>query len=279
MKTISISIFLMISLLSFGQEYSTFLRDWESHPVPTNEDTIRSFNRSQNDWFVFLYENEIRVVERRTQSYIDMRRNPTEELPFRVRQSDSNFFNIGAPFAGLSDFLEVEDGFLLGFNRGEDGEFYWFSKDGTERYQISELPVMQLIKRDNTIFAIEGMTGMVIASGSILQVENREGKWIAEEYVAFQSYQLELAPNWFWTVFHYPLLIGLDSKNNFIVVTNLGVYSVDKDANLKELVTMSWEQLFPSSMVIQNDIVYIGMRKGVFGFDLATKESKWLLPQ
>ena len=40
-----------------------------------------------------------------------------------------------------------------------------------------------------------------------------------------------------------------------------------------------WGHLYPTSMVIQNDVVYVGMRKGVYKFDLATRKEEWLLPE
>ena len=148
--TISILIFLMFSLLTFGQENMTFLKNWKSYPVPTTDEVknnIQEYNHSKNDWIVYLDEDEIRVDDVR-----NYKRNPSAKLPFVIRQSNSNMINISAPLAGLIDVIEVEDGYLVGFNSGEcGGELYWFSKNGKERYEISGHQIVQFIERDNKL--------------------------------------------------------------------------------------------------------------------------------
>jgi len=278
MKTISIITLLMISFSTFGQENLTFLKNWKSYPVPTNEDTIYKYSFAQNDWFVYLDGDEIRVDD--VKNY---RRNPRAKLPFEIRQSNSNVINISAPLAGLIDVFEVEDGYLVGFNRGEwGGELYWFSKDGKKRYEISRHQIVQFIKRDNKIYAIEGLAHLG-TKGSIIEIEKQKRKWVAKEFL-----KLSTAPE----------AIQLDSKENFIVVTfgtdwsfdeggnviinaSPGLFSIDREADVDTLVKVGiWgDYLYPSSMVIQNDVVYIGMRKGVYKFDLATKREEWLLPE
>jgi hypothetical protein len=278
MKTISITIFLIVSLSTFGQEELTFLKNWKSYPVPTDKDTIYKYNSAQNDWFVYLEEDEIRVDDVR-----NYRRNPRAKLPFQIRQlKNSDMINIAAPLAGLIDAIEVEDGYLVGFNRGEwGGELYWFSKNGKKKYEISRHQIVQFIKRDNKIYAIEGLGHLGISEGSIIEIEKNGKKWIAKELLKLS------APN----------AVQLDNWDNFIIVTSgisllserngaiIGIpssflLSIDRENKVDTLVNGSmWEFLYPSSMVIHKDVVYIGMRKGVYKFDLITKRNEWLLPE
>jgi len=283
MKIISSVIFLMISLSTFGQENLTFLKNWKHYPVPTT-DEVRSnapeYNYSQNDWVVYLDEDEIRVDDVR-----NYKRNPRTKLPFIIRQSNSNMINISAPLAGLIDAIEVEDGYLVGFNRGEwGGELYWFSKNGKERYEISGHQIVQFIERDNKIYAIEGLAHLGLTGGRIIEIKKQEEEWVAKEFLKLPT---------------TPRAIKLDSKGNFIVVTfgtnwsfgkggngviinaTPGLFSIDRDANIDTLVEdgMWGDSLYPSSMVIQNDVVYIGMRKGIYKFDLSEKKDEWLLPE
>ena len=283
MKIISSVIFLMISLSTFGQENLTFLKNWKHYPVPTT-DEVRSnapeYNHSQNDWVVYLDEDEIRVDDVR-----NYKRNPGAKLPFIIRQSNSNMINTSAPLAGLIDAIEVEDGYLVGFNRGEwGGELYWFSKNGKERYEISGHQIVQFIERDNKIYAIEGLAHLGLTGGSIIEIKKQEEEWVAKEFLKLPT---------------TPRAIKLDSKGNFIVVTfgtnwsfgkggngviinaTPGLFSIDRDANIDTLVEdgMWGDSLYPSSMVIQNDVVYIGMRKGIYKFDLSEKKDEWLLPE
>ena len=283
MKIISSVIFLMISLSTFGQENLTFLKNWKHYPVPTT-DEVRSnapeYNHSQNDWVVYLDEDEIRVDDVR-----NYKRNLGAKLPFIIRQSNSNMINTSAPLAGLIDAIEVEDGYLVGFNRGEwGGELYWFSKNGKERYEISGHQIVQFIERDNKIYAIEGLAHLGLTGGSIIEIKKQKRKWVAKEFLKLPT---------------TPRAIKLDSKGNFIVVTfgtdwsfgkgemgviinaTPGLFLIDRDANIDTLVKdgMWGDYLYPSSMVIQNDIVYIGMRKGIYKFDLSEKKDEWLLPE
>ena len=278
MKTAIILINLMFFLISsstFGQENHIFLKNWKSYPVPTDEDTILNYRYAQNDWIVYFDGDEIRVDDIRN---VDTR----AKLPFDVFQSNSKRINITDPLAGKVDVVKVKNGYLIGFNRGEwGGELYWFSKNGKKRYEISGHQIVQFIKRDNKIYAIEGLAYLSI--GSIIEIEKKMRKWVAKEFL-----KLPTAPE----------AIQLDSKGNFIVVTfgtswslgkrgktvinaTPGLFSIDREANVNTLVKNGiWgDYLYPSSMVIQNDVVYIGMRKGIYKFDLATKKDEWLLPE
>lgn len=247
-------------LLAF-KENTTFLKSWESYPIPTDKDTLSKYNHAPNDWVVYFDGDEIRVDDIRRR-----RRNPKMKLPFEIRQSNSNMTNYSAPLAGLIDAVEVENGYLVGFNRGEwGGELYWFSKNGKKRYEISEHQIVRFIKRDNKIYAIEGLAHLMMSEGSIIEIKKENRKWVANEFLKLPT---------------APYAVQLDSKNNFIVVTSSSLFSIDKEANIDTLVKDGkWGTLYPSSMIIQNDVVYIGMRKGVYKFDLTTKIAEWLLPE
>jgi len=273
----------MISLSSSGQENFTFLKNWKNYPVPTTDEVknnMQEYNHSKNDWVVYLDEDEIRVDDVR-----NYKRNPRAKLPFIIKQSNSNIINISAPLAGLIDAVEVEDGYLVGFNRGEwGGELYWFSKNGKKKYEISGHQIVQFIERDNKIYAIEGLAHLGLTGGSIIEIKKQNRRWGAKEFLKLPT---------------TPQAIKLDSKGNFIVVTfgtnwsfgkegngviinaTPGLFSIDRDANIDTLVKdgMWADYLYPSSMVIQNDIVYIGMRKGIYRFDLSEKKDEWLLPE
>ena len=262
----------------FGQEHETFLKNWKVYPVPTSEDTLSKYNHDQNDWVVYLDQNEVRVDH----SY---KYCPTVKLPFAIKQSESDIINISKPLAGLIDAFEVDDGYLVGFNRGEwGGELYWFSKDGKKRYKISGHQIVQFIERDDKIYAIEGLAHLGLTGGSIIEIKKQKKKWVAKEFLKLPT---------------TPQAIKLDSKGNFIVVTfgtnwsfakegadviinaTPGLFSIDRNARTDTLVKDGiWgDYLYPSSIVIQDDIVYIGMRKGVYKFNLATKKEEWLLPE
>lgn len=281
--TISILVFLLISFADFGQERLTFLRNWTSYPV--TEDVLRH-NNSTNNWVIYSEKNEIRVIN--DISYTYKKDFSNKRLPFKFEER------------GLIDVLPVKDGYLVGFDRGEwGGSLYWYSKNGKKSIEIagsvfSASPV-QFIKRDNQIYAITGSSHLSLSFGNIIKIEKKQNQWTIEEYKRLPD---------------DPCAIQLDSKNNMLVFTSSGLYSIDKDAHLDTLAiklrrpiipsigiempndtlrltykpieihpNWIWGAFYPTSMVIQNDVVYVGMRGGVYKFDLTTKKEEWLLPE
>lgn len=281
--TISILVFLMISLLIFGQERLTFLKNWNTYPIPEN---ILGYSSARNNWIVYLDKNEIRVIDDFSYTYKQNLSN--KKLPFKIEQP------------GLIDVIQVNDGYLVGFNRGEwGGSLYWYSKNGKKSIKIggsvfSTSPI-QFIKRDNQIYAITGLSHMTMSYGDILKIEKKQKQWIVEEYIKLPD---------------APCAIQLDSKDNMLVFTSSGLYSIDKEARLDTLAIKLrrpitpiieielpndtlriakkplerypkwiWGFLNPTSMVIQNDMVYVGMMGRVYKFDLKTKKEEWLLPE
>jgi len=240
------------------------------------------YNSAENDWIVYLDKNEIRVIDDRSYTYKQNLSN--KKLPFKIEQS------------GLIGVVQVKDGYLVAFNRGEwGGGLYWYSKNGKNNNEIVgsifSSPI-QFIKQDNKIYAI---TDLGLSCGNIIKIEKEQKKWIVEEFLKLPD---------------APCAIQLDSKDNMLVFTSSGLYSIDKEANLDTLAIKLrhpitpiieielpndtlriikksfevypkwlWGFLYPSSMVIQNNVVYVGMRGGVYRFDLSTKKEEWLLPE
>ena len=270
---------LIFSTSVSGQVDMGFLKSWKTYSIPEN---IMWYSSAKNNWIVYLDGNEIRVVDETSYTYKQNLAN--KKLPFKVEQ------------AGLTDAVWAEDGYLVGFNNGEwGGKLYWFSKNGKKKYEIARSSPIQFIKRSNIFYAITGLSHLGMSDGNIIKIEKEEKKWVAKKYL-----KLPDAPN----------AIQLDSKNNMLVFTVSGLYSIDEEANLNTLAVKFrrptipiielpgsvdtlrviqkpievcpkwvWGFLNPSSMVIQNDVVYVGMRGGVYKFDITTKKEEWLLPE
>lgn len=185
-------------------------------------------------------------------------------LPFKTPTPKS--YSKMEEFSGKRSFIKVDDGYLVAFWRGEFGaSMFWFSDDGTSNYKIPGASAVQFISRDGEIFAINGLAHLNMSSGRILKITKVNDKWVASTYV-----ELPFAP--------YTIL--LDSKNDFIVVMSNNLIRVTKKKKIRTILkTDFWEGLYPTSSVIEDDNVYIGMRKGIYQFNLGTRESKWLLPK
>jgi hypothetical protein len=281
MKVSKFILFLIVSTSVIGQDNKEFLNNWKSYPVPTDPDVFYNYAQDENDWLVYLENNEIKVDEIQNK-WEDLRVNP----PFKIRQSKkNNTINISAPLTGVIDVIEVQDGYLIGFNRGEwGGELYWFSKNGKKRYKISGHQIEKFIERDNKIYAIEGLAHITMSYGSVIEIRRVMTRWFAKKILKLPS---------------APCAVQSDSKDNFIIMTTLGFLSMDRQAKVDTLsmhidtLGMNNEyyqyypfeargllgMLYPNSMVIQNDVVYVGMRKGVYKFDLTTRKEEWLLPE
>jgi len=239
------------STLSFGQQVTLPLDTWKAFPIPTNEDTLFKFNSAPDDWTVLLKENTL---------YVTNAPNKTSDtLPFNIPVTSYR------QFGGRKSVLEVDDGYLVGFYRGEfGGNLHWFSKDGKSNYEISGHKIVQFIKRSNKIYAIEGLAHLGLSSGSIIEVRKMNNKWTALNYLRLPS-----APDG----------IDLDSQNNFIIITSESLLSVDTNKNIDTLITKGfWSALlYPTSIVVKDKIAYVGMRKGILKFNLTTHKQEWLL--
>jgi hypothetical protein len=250
---------LILTFLSntvFGQNALRFLKNWKSYVTPTNSDSISKYNSDPNDWVVYLEGNQVCADKTR-------KRLNKEGLPFRIKPAKSE----GYKLRGRLSAVKVDDGYLVGFYRGEwGGNLYWFSNDGKVKYEISSHQIVQFIKRDSNIYAIEGLAHLSTSEGSIIQVEKKNYKWTVSEYQKLPS-----APD----------AVQLDNKNNFIIVTSSSLLSIDREKHIDILIKEGFWQhyLYPSSMVIQGNVIYIGMRKGVYKFDLAKGKDEWMMPE
>ena len=165
--------------------------------------------------------------------------------------------------------LKVEDGFLVGFYRGEwGGHLDWYSKNGDNHYKISDDEIVQFIKRGDKIYAIQGLDHMSISAGSIFTIEKTDGRWTAGQYLKLPS---------------EPRSIALDLSNNFFVITNKSLLKIDTGRKIITLVKNGfWHSTFYSNAIsaaIKDSVVYVGMRAGVYKYNLLTGKQEWLLPE
>jgi hypothetical protein len=251
------SFFVLLSFVASSQSNIHYIENWKILSVPTNPDTVYSYNSSDSNWIVYQKNNKVFVRE--MMDTVDR-----TYLPFKTPTPKS--FNKLEEFSGQRSFIKVNDGYLVAFWRGEFGaSMFWFSDDGTSNYKIPGASAVQFIKRDNEVYAINGLAHLSMSSGSMLKISYENDKWIASEYL-----ELPFAP--------YTVL--LDSNNDFIIVTSDNLIKVDRKRRIKTLLkTDFWQGLYPTSSVIENGNIYIGMRKGIYKFNPRTKDSKWLLPK
>jgi hypothetical protein len=119
--------------------------NWKSYPIPTSQDTLGKYNDLRNEYRVIIKDNMVHV----SKTLLDDDRSI---IPFKIKKQKE------FQMMGRLSATPVDDGYLVGFYRGEwGGHLYWFSKDGEDHYQISDDEIVQFIKHHEKIFAIQGL--------------------------------------------------------------------------------------------------------------------------
>ena len=254
MKYFSIILTLFFSTTCYSQLDIYSIIKWKSYSVPLNEDSIHNYGFDLlGEWTVFIKENEIFATKNKNII--------SDTLPFNITRKETEKYKIG----GRRSTIQVDDGYIVGFYRGEwGGNLYWFSKDGNQKYEISKHEIVQFIKRENKIYAIEGLAHLSMSNGSIIEIKKVNNKWTAVEYIKLPS---------------APKGVDLDAKNNFVIITSKSLLKVDTNSKINTLIEEGfWDAgFYPTSLVIKDNIAYIGMRKGILKYDLKTKKQEWLM--
>jgi hypothetical protein len=243
------------SIWCYAQKESAPVDTWNVYPIPTSKDTLLTYNRSQKAWQLFSHEGEV-YAKAKPPKILDL-------LPFKFEETNRNFFQFG----GRRSVLQVENGYLVGFDNGEfGGSLYWFSPGGKFREKISGSQVVQFMKRDGRIYAIEGFSHMDFSFGRMIELKRDAGEWKANHYVTLPS---------------APLAVDIDSNNNFIVATDKSLLRIDSLLKIDTLIREGfWKiYLYPSSLLVRGGIVYVGMREGILKFTIPTRKQEWLMPE
>jgi len=246
MKTF-LPLLMFIICLAANAQNTVFVDEWKSHKVTTDLDSLNIYAQDKTDWMVYSSEGKIAVKP-------ELKANE-RKLPFVLPPA-----RFGTKkYSGLKAFIEVSDGFLVSFTGGEYGDkISWYSKNGQESYFIAKVVVLDFIKRDDKIYAIEATE-----KGSVIEVKKQGEKWVSAESVKLP---------------YLPEAIGIDNNKNFIVATSDNLIQVAPDGTIKTLIAEGfWSILYPNSLVVKGDDIYVGMRKGVFKYNRVTKKQEWLM--
>ena len=260
MKYIHQLLICLLPTICYGQDttvsepWTDPINLWKSYDLP-NPKLVHIFNSEPDDWTVFMKGNEVWVTDRFE--------TPADILSFTVKQDLKNGFFVRNP----KTIQKVEDGFLVAYNAGEwGGRIDWFSKNGKQKYTISRHQVETFLTRNHKLYAIQGLAHLSMSKGSIIEIKKVNEKWQAVEYL-----KLPYAPE----------AAAVDKHNNFIIITSNNMVKVDEKARMTVLIEDGfWAYyLYPSSAVIKENMLYIGMRKGVLKYDLKNGSKEWLLPK
>lgn len=161
--------------------------------------------------------------------------------------------------------MKVDDGYLVGYDRGEfGGSLFWFLSDGEEHYKITNINLQQFILRDREIYAIQGLSHMGTNQGSIVRITKKQ-KWSAIDYLRLPS---------------APRAIALDRQNNFLIISSSALLKVDLEQKVSTLIANDhWlYYLCPNSILLDKGFIYLGMRGGILRYNINSRKQDWLSP-
>jgi hypothetical protein len=234
---------------------------WKEIAIPAETDKgaqmawFYAANYSRHEWRVIAEGNKI------VAQLTDQKQEEKRERPAFNPKADQ--------FSGASLFSRVDDGWLVGFNHGEFGAaLYWFNKDGTRNYKISDHQVVEFFVLPNGTYAIEGLAHLGSSHGSIVRLARAEpgARWRASVVT-----RLPYAP--------YAISVGRD--NDMFITLSDALVSVGDDRRVETLLgNAPWSGLYPNSSVLSSDHqkLYIGMRQFVAEWDIPTKKIRFLIP-
>lgn len=262
-RALSIGGFLAFALTGFSAEpgYPRDIARWQEVSVPRETDQgarmawFYAANYSRHEWRVFAERDQ--VCAHLTTANDP---NPKEQPKFTPK---------AGKFHGASSFAAVEDGWIVGFNRGEFGAaLFWFSRDGRRNYKVSDHQVVDFFSLSDGLHAIEGLAHLDMSTGSVIRIARPRpnARWKAATAI-----KLPFAP--------YAISVRRDGT--MLITLSDSLVSIGPDRKIHTLLSdPPWRGLYPNSSLLSPDErkLYVGMRQFVGEFDLSTKELRLLIP-
>jgi hypothetical protein len=244
------------------EKYEADVSRWEAVQSPPRKsfDEFYAFmgraNSSDAEWTVAQATDGVRATLGRGV------RETTEERPkFSMKMKDGE-----SPLGDPMTVYEVADGWLAAYNRGEFGAaLWWYSKDGAQRYHISNHQVNQFICHKEHIFAVEGLAHMGSSEGSLIELTSNAGRWSARTFVDLPGAGEAVC------ALH---------DGRLCVATSDMLLAVALDRRMEILIPCAnWGQLYPQSIAydVRTASVYVGMRQFVARYDLSTTDHTFRL--
>ena len=195
-------------------------------------------NDADHAWVVYLREGR---PSARLRSVKDPFPPP---LPFTIKAEPG--------LRGDRGNIKVDDGWIVSFNAGEwGGWLWWFSPDGGRRYQIAKnASVNGFFPTDAGLLAVEGIShGRT--RGNILRIaRGDEGVWRSTTFLPLGEEAITAAT---------------DADGSLVVATYSRLIRVRPAAKAFDVLLENafWADLYPTSMVVSEGTVFVGMRHGV----------------
>lgn len=241
--------------------YSTDVSTWKEVTVPASEEEreVWSYaaNYSEIAWRVYI---EGTVVKAKL-----------DDSNSKKADRDTRFVIAAEPLSSFlkttTSFIEVDDGWLVGYNCGEFGAaLYWFSKDRKKYYKISGHQIIRFIQRNNALYALEGLSHLGHSNASLIKFIKHSGRWLASTEV-----KLPCAPT----------TTSLKRNQELLLACPNALLAIDQDNFIHTLrKPFIQDGIWPISSVLSEteDYLYIGAVQYVIQIDLNNKQIRYLIP-
>ena len=172
-------------------------------------------------------------------------------------------------FHGIETYAPVDDGWLIGVDRGEFGsDLYWYNHDGTSSYRISAAHIVAFFSRPDGLYAIQGMAHLESTAGSVIRLTKKKpsGRWEQKDVLQLPS---------------MPYAISVRKNGTMFLTTGDSLLELLPDFKISALLSNApWSGLYPNSSVLSQDdhTLYIGMEQFVGEFNLDTRTLRLLIP-
>ena len=247
-----------LTLYNFCDAQAPDLTNWKIDTLPTG-DRIYPANNSQDNW-IFSKSGENWVIVRN-----NFKREKGDSFPFSPSFIDKNLKEI----TGNRFVKKTLDGYLVGLNKGEfGGGLYFIKTQGLDHYEMANyLNIHNIFEYQSKYFAIEGVAHLGAQRGQILEIYKEDTVW---KYKSLTR------------LIEAPALIT-DYNKEKIIITSQYILKFAKDFKISEILKSPfyWGMLYPSSILIDKNDLYLAMRQGVLKIKTFenTPEYEWYIPK
>lgn len=148
--------------------------DWKVLPAPQRGEPMgHCENFSQFVWVVKPAQEGVTVDRQSLEEFYHWQLESARETPQ---------YSVGKFKSFPRQTIDVPDGALVGYNRGEwGGAVWWFSRNHKKRREISRDQVLSFLEKDGEIYALKGLAHLGYSHGALIKFRSGgNGSWYAE---------------------------------------------------------------------------------------------------
>lgn len=249
------NISLILLILFINSQQKSRIAELRSRSIPSKEER-RSQNRS---YFPERYEVYLGADGTPNYRFRDAPDSYGPELPFNINIEELT----GYPFKRVQINHKLDDGWLVGFNFGEwGGGLFWFNESGDEHYRLRFGTIQRIISIGSNVYILQGLD-QVRGDGRILKLEKKD-RWTVNTL-------LELNDT--------PYASFITENNELIIAATENIILVNTEFEAEPLIENGFWKYYaaPNSVIIHDDILYVGMSEGILKTPLNNLEKmEWL---